>query len=54
MLVYPGYSHTEDLAAKYADYWDDSKNGITFYWNIYNFDVARFGNQGLFAASISK
>lgn len=50
MLVYPGYSHTEDLAAKYADYWDDSKNGITFYWNIYDFDVARFGNQGLFAA----
>ncbi len=50
MLVYPGYSHTEDLAAKYVDYWDDSKNGITFYWNIYNFDVARFGNQGLFAA----
>lgn len=49
MLVYPGYSHTEDLS-KYADYFDDSKNGITFYWNIYNFDAARFGNQGLFAA----
>ncbi|WP_073348230.1 alginate lyase family protein [Bacteroides congonensis] len=50
MLVYPGYSHTEDLFAKYANYWDDSKNGVTFYWNIYNFDAARFGNQGLFAA----
>ena len=50
MLVYPGYSSTEDFCAKYADYWDDSKNGITFYWNIYNFDAARFGNQGLFAA----
>lgn len=50
MLVYPGYSSMEDFCAKYADYWDDSKNGITFYWNIYNFDAARFGNQGLFAA----
>lgn len=50
MLVYPGYSQTEDFSAKFADYWDDSKNGVTFYWNIYNFDAARFGNQGLFAA----
>lgn len=50
MLVYPGYSNTEDFFAKYGDYRDESKNGITFYWNIYNFDVARFGNQGLFAA----
>ena len=50
MLVYPGYSHTEDLFTRYADCWNDDKNGITFYWNIYNFDAARFGNQGLFAA----
>lgn len=50
MLVYPGYSNTEDFFAKYGDYQDESKNEITFYWNIYNFDVARFGNQGLFAA----
>lgn len=50
MLVYPSYSSTEDFFAKYADCWDDSKNGVTFYWNIYNFDAARFGNQGLFAA----
>jgi len=50
MLVHPGYSNTEDFSAKYANYWDDSKNGVTFYWNIYNFDAARFGNQGLFAA----
>lgn len=50
MLVYPGYSNEEDFFSKYADYWDDSKNGVTFYWNIYNFDAARFGNQGLFAA----
>ena len=50
MLVYPGYSNTENYSAKYANYLDDTKNGVTFYWNIYNFDVARFGNQGLFAA----
>lgn len=50
MLVYPGYSNTEDFSSKYANYWDDSKNGVTFYWNIFNFDAARFGNQGLFAA----
>lgn len=50
MLVYPGYSNTENYSAKYANYLDDTKNGVTFYWNIYNFDAARFGNQGLFAA----
>lgn len=50
MLVYPGYSQTEDLFARYADSQDDDKNGVTFYWNIYNFDATRFGNQGLFAA----
>ena len=36
MLVYPGYSNTEDFSSKYANYWDDSKNGVTFYWNIFN------------------
>ena len=50
MLVYPGYSGTEDLFASHGNYKDDEKNGVTFYWNIYNFDPARFGNQGLFAA----
>ncbi len=50
MLVYPGYSSMFDYCARYADFHDDLKNDITFYWNIYNFDVARFGNQGLFAA----
>ena len=45
-----GYSNTENYSAKYANYLDDTKNGVTFYWNIYNFDAARFGNQGLFAA----
>lgn len=49
MLVYPGFSQTEDFYKKYAST-DDSKNGITFYWNCYNFDAGRFGNQGLFAA----
>ena len=29
MLVYPGYSNTEDFSSKYANYWDDSKNGVT-------------------------
>lgn len=48
MLVYPGYSHTENFFDRYAG--GDDENGITFYWNIFNFDVARFGNQGLFAA----
>ncbi len=48
MLVYPGYS-SEESGYKYANM-TDSLNGITFYWNIYNFDASRFGNQGLFAA----
>lgn len=48
MLTYPYYSTTEDLYAKYASS-DETKNGITFYWNCYNGDCARFGNQGLFA-----
>lgn len=48
MLVYPYYSNTEDVAAKYANWSDDSKNGITFYWNIMNGDAGRYGNQGLF------
>lgn len=48
MLVYPYYSNTEDVAAKYANWSDDSKNGITFYWNIMNGDAGRHGNQGMF------
>jgi len=47
MLTYPYYSTTEDLYAKYANS-DDSKNGITFYWNIFNGDASRYGNQGMF------
>ena len=49
MLVYPGYTTSENLYDKYASI-DDSANGITFYWNCFNFDAGRFGNQGMFAA----
>lgn len=48
MLVYPGYSNTENYYEKYAS-GDDSKNGITFYWNIFNGDSGRHGNQGICA-----
>ncbi len=48
MLVYPGYSSKENFYRKYASI-DEEKNRITFYWNIYNGDAARYGNQGLFA-----
>lgn len=48
MLVYPGYSTTAFPDSHYS--LDDSANDITFYWNIYNFDPTRWGNQGLFAA----
>lgn len=48
MLTYPYYSNTEDVAAKYADWQNDDKNGITFYWNIFNGDAGRYGNQGMF------
>lgn len=42
MLVYPGYSTTEEPTAAIA-----SKD-VTFYWSMYNGDPARHGNQGLF------
>lgn len=48
MLVHPGYSDSGFPEAHYS--LDDSRNDITFYWNIYNFDRSRWGNQGLFAA----
>ncbi len=47
MLTYPYYSSTEDVRSKYVT-WDDDTNGITFYWNIYNGDTDRYGNQGMF------
>ncbi len=46
MLVHPGYSTTTPAQGNS----NDDLNNITFYWNIYNFDAMRFGNQGLFAA----
>lgn len=49
MLTYPYFTTKEDLYVKYASMSDDD-NGITFYWNCYNFDSGRFGNQGMFAA----
>ena len=49
MLTYPYYTTKEDLYVKCASTNDD-ENGITFYWNCYNFDSSRFGNQGMFAA----
>lgn len=49
MLTYPYFTTKEDLYEKYASNNED-ENGITFYWNCYNFDSGRFGNQGMFAA----
>lgn len=48
MLVHPGYSRTE-YPSDHANM-DDALNDVTFYWNIYNLDPTRWGNQGLFAA----
>ncbi len=48
MLVHPYYS-TKYNAEGYMSL-DDSKNDVTFYWNIYNQDHGRWGNQGIFAA----
>ncbi len=47
MLTYPYYSNSENLNDKYASSNDDT-NAITFYWNIFNGDCARYGNQGMF------
>jgi hypothetical protein len=43
MLVYPGWSGTEAPTEAIAS------QDVTFYWNIYQGDRARHGNQGLFA-----
>lgn len=48
MLTYPYYSNTEDVCAKYVNWSNDDQNGITFYWNIFNGDAGRHGNQGMF------
>lgn len=48
MLVHPGYS-SKTFPGSHINYTDDSKNDVTFYWNIFNGDSGRHGNQGLFA-----
>lgn len=48
MLTYPYYSSSEDVCAKYVNWTNDDANGITFYWNIFNGDASRHGNQGMF------
>lgn len=48
MLVYPFYS-TKITAESYKSN-TDASNNVSIYWNIYQFDPGRFGNQGLFAA----
>lgn len=48
MLTYPYYSNTENVFDKYGHWTDDELNGVTFYWNIYNGDCSRYGNQGMF------
>ncbi|MDP4277884.1 MAG: DUF5010 C-terminal domain-containing protein [Bacteroidota bacterium] len=60
MLVYPGYSSKVDMTKAICpetgypySHWDsehgDTLNRVTFYWNIYNGDPGRHGNQGMFA-----
>lgn len=48
MLTYPYYSNTENVCDKFVDWRNDDNNGITFYWNIFNGDAGRHGNQGMF------
>ncbi len=56
MLVYPYYSQTEavdgltnsETGTTYATI-VDSLNRVSIYWNIYQGDAGRYGNQGLFA-----
>lgn len=47
-LVYPGYSTKENYYDLYASS-DTIKNKVTIYWNIFQGDPARHGNQGLYA-----
>lgn len=47
-LVYPGYTTKEDYYAKYSNA-DTIQNKVTIYWNIYQGDPGRHGNQGLYA-----
>ncbi|MDP4276098.1 MAG: alginate lyase family protein, partial [Bacteroidota bacterium] len=47
MLVHPGYS-TKVIPSSHYNL-DDALNDVTFYWNIFNGDSGRHGNQGIFA-----
>lgn len=47
MLVHPGYSTKVIPSSHYS--LDDAVNDVSFYWNIFNGDSGRHGNQGLFA-----
>lgn len=60
MLVYPGYSSKINMSKQICSetgvtyaYYDsqhkDTLNRVSFYWNIFNGDPGRHGNQGLFA-----
>lgn len=46
-LVYPGYSSKEDYYAKYATSVKET-NRTTIYWNVFQGDPNRHGNQGLY------
>lgn len=46
-LVSPGYSTVEDYYAKYSSS-DTLENRVTVYWNIFQGDPGRHGNQGLY------
>lgn len=48
-LVYPGYSTKEDYYRKYANGNDTVANKVTIYWNVFQGDPNRHGNQGLYA-----
>jgi len=48
MLTYPGYSASSTPDGHWS--LNDSLNDVSFYWNIFDFDPGRYGNQGLFAA----
>jgi hypothetical protein len=48
MLTHPFYSTTKTPDGHWS--LNDSLNDVSFYWNLFQFDPGRYGNQGLFAA----
>lgn len=46
-LVCPGYSTVEDYYEKYSSS-DTLNNSVTVYWNVFQGDPGRHGNQGLY------